>query len=126
MTTSKTTRILIIDDNPDDLVLLRSWLNHASKDYDIVEITNLEQAADTLTDFSPNCVLLDGFLLDGDCFDLLRNIHKITPTPPPVIVISAYDNKAFQEDAIALGAVKFYSKNDLDSSILHQAIQTTL
>ena len=121
-----THNILIIDDNPDDIFLFTTWLRNQSEDYIFKEVHNIADVPAALSSFSPDCILLDGFLLDGDCFDLLRDIRYLMSNPAPIIVISAYESKPFAEDAKVLGAHEFCNKNDLDAQSLHLTIQRIL
>lgn len=68
------TKILIVDDNPDDIDLCRRALANAPEDYQVECVASSEACTQKLRSATPDCVLLDYSLPDEDGFILLTRI----------------------------------------------------
>jgi two-component system nitrogen regulation response regulator GlnG len=81
-------RILLVED--DDAV--RNVLIHVLKSFkhDVLSVTNQADAAEALSGFKPEVILLD-LLLDGDvATPFIKTARDLMPeTPPRIIVVSA-------------------------------------
>ena len=105
-------RILIVDDEPDILLMLRMGLE--DEGHDVVMAADGEMAMAKIGEQRPDLVVLDLMmpLLDGyGVLDRLRSVED----PPPVIVLSAKNERADVDRAMGLGATEFVAKPfDLD------------
>jgi CheY-like chemotaxis protein len=93
MNTTKTVEkkrplILVVDDNPHNLLLLGTFLRDSG--YEVVEITQSAQALDYLGEHSPDLILLDIMMPEMDGYTVCRKI-KATPAIRhiPVIFLTA-------------------------------------
>lgn len=80
--------ILIVDDNPHNLILLGTFLrdNH----YEVVEITQGSQVLNYLDNHSPDLILLDIMMPDMDGYTVCRKIKAAPATRHiPVIFLTA-------------------------------------
>ena len=117
-------RILLIEDNDVNRMLLCDYLNYFG--YDIQSLSEGSSFFSTLEKFQPELILLDLKLPDIDGYTLLEKMqNKSDYVNIPVIVVSAFAFKADQERAIDLGACRYFVKpvNLID---LVQAIEEEL
>ncbi|MDP9205587.1 MAG: response regulator [Gemmatimonadota bacterium] len=109
---SKPARILIIDDQAQNISLLRRILERAGYE-NIASTTNPAEALQLKSQFQPDLVLLDLHMgADMDGFqvleDLISNPHGADQLP--VVMITADDSAEVKRRALALGAKDFVGK----------------
>jgi threonine synthase len=84
-------RVLIVDDTPDALRLIRRILQ-SQGEYTIFEATNGEQAISLAQEELPDLIILDLMMPKIDGFSVLDELKSKTETAPiPVIVVTAKD-----------------------------------
>ena len=87
-------RILVVEDNPKNLKLVRDVLEHAG--YEIVEATTGEDGVRLAVDGPPDLVLMDLQLPDIDGAEALRRIRQVPAAGRvPVVAVTAF---AMDED----------------------------
>ncbi len=99
------TRVLIVDDEPDMLLLLR--LNLEREGFETGLAADGDEALRRLRTERFDVVLLDIMMPVLDGFGVLDAL-KGDPDSPPVVVLTA--NPAFEERVMALGARAFVEK----------------
>ncbi|GAX39907.1 response regulator receiver protein [Tolypothrix sp. NIES-4075] len=117
-------RILLIEDNDVNRILLDDYLNYWG--YDVQSLSEASTFFSTIEQFQPELILLDLKLPDIDGYTLLEKMHKLPDyVNIPVIVVSAFAFKADQQRALDLGACRYFVKpvNLID---LIQAIEEEL
>ncbi|MBW4571756.1 MAG: response regulator [Tolypothrix carrinoi HA7290-LM1] len=117
-------RILLIEDNDVNRILLDDYLNYCG--YDVRSLSEASTFFSTIKQFQPKLILLDLKLPDIDGYTLLEQMHnKPDYVNIPVIVVSALAFKADQQRALDLGACRYFVKpvNLID---LIQAIEEEL
>ncbi len=92
-------RILAVDDEPVLQRLVQEILEGAG--YTVALASNCAQAMERLRAFSPDAVLLDVMLSDGDGFTLFERIQKICDVP--VLFLSARDEDEARLRGLGLG-----------------------
>ncbi len=125
--------VLLIEDNPDDVRLVRDMLHRASfSDYASTTINffhadRLQSALMQLQKNSYDVILLDLSLPDSGSggLEALRKVRASRPTTP-VIVLDAYiaNNKVLE--AVQYGAQDYLAKNDLTANLLLKTIYYTI
>ena len=101
--------ILIIDDDEPILGLLSEFFEE--RGYETATAGTCMAGLRLADEYSPDLVILDLSLADGDGFDLLENLHDSQPDLPVVILTGmGYDDGLLQE-ALEIGAVGYLSKN---------------
>jgi threonine synthase len=84
-------RVLIVDDTPDALRLIRRILQ-SQGEYTIFEATNGEEAIHLAQEELPDLIILDLMMPKIDGFSVLDELKSKTETAPiPVIVVTAKD-----------------------------------
>jgi len=81
--------ILIVDDDPDTVTLLKQILRKAG--YDVISAADGDEALEKCVEVIPDLVLLDIMMPDMDGRETLQLIQEVTDVP--VIFVSAIDGK---------------------------------
>lgn len=101
--------ILIVDDNPVNLKLLRITLAVAG--YDVQTAVDAEQARSVLASFRPRLILMDVQLPGMDGLELTRRLKAEPATRDAVILaVSAYAMKGDEQRALAAGCDGYVTK----------------
>ena len=100
-------RVLIVDDNPDICILLRTNLRGCG--FDAIEAGNGEVALRRIQDDAPDVVLLDLMMPVLDGWGVLESLQEQRDVPP-IIVVSASDATANVERARRFGVAAYVTK----------------
>lgn len=101
--------ILIVDDNPVNLKLLRITLVVAG--YDVRTAIDAEQATSVLASFRPRLILMDIQLPGLDGLELTRRLKADPATSDAVIIaVTAYAMKGDEQRALAAGCDGYVTK----------------
>lgn len=115
-------RILIIEDNPGDLVLIEDYLTEQIEVPRIQIAKSFQEAHNFLSSDSHfDIVLLDLTLPDLSGMDLISRILGIS-RDIPVIVLTGFSDMEFSIQSISLGVSDYLLKNDLNASSLYKSI----
>ena len=118
------TRILVAEDNPADVYLLREAFSLEGQEVEMIVVTDGEQALEFVQrrgDFSnapvPELIVLDLNLPKSDGSDVLRCIRQTEAyNGVPVVVLTSSDSPRDRKTIEGLGASCFITKpSDLDS-----------
>jgi putative two-component system response regulator len=107
----QTSRILIIDDQIENIRLLERILRGAG--YDRLEsVTDSRKALNVFTEFNPDLVAMDLRMPNVDGFALLKQLRSRIPEGAfvPVLVLTADDSRKTKREALSLGAKDFLTK----------------
>ena len=114
-------RILLIEDNPDDALLLHRHLTDAGLHPDgLVVVDSMSVAQPLLSDERFDVILLDLGLPDSHGFDTLRQVLALAPATA-VVIITGSDDEAMALEAVKAGAQDYLYKNDLTSRSIMRA-----
>ncbi|MBI4791147.1 MAG: response regulator [Chloroflexi bacterium] len=104
------TRILVLDDNPVNLDVLRATLE--PNGYEVLTTTNLPEALQMVETAPPDLILSDLYMPDASGFEFLMKIkHNSQLKHIPFIVITSQSwNRADRPSGLALGADKFIQR----------------
>lgn len=93
-------RILIVDDNPDILEMVRETLTY--EDFEVLASSDCDNVPARVREFNPDLVILDYRLGAVTGGEICRNL-KSTPafSNLPVIIFTAYNNKS--QELLAYG-----------------------
>ncbi|HYD09691.1 MAG TPA: response regulator [Acidimicrobiales bacterium] len=106
-------RILIVDDEPDILLMLRMGLE--DEGHDVFMAADGEMALARIAEHSPDLVVLDLMMPVLDGYGVLERLQADGGSAMPVVVVSAKAESADIDRALGLGAREFVSKPfDLD------------
>ena len=99
-------RILLVDDEPRLIRLMRLNLEHAG--YQVSEAADGQQALDQLRDTLPDLILLDVMMPELDGFEALKLIREISSVP--VIMLTARGQEDDRVRGLELGADDYVTK----------------
>ncbi len=100
--------ILLIDDERTFRVLAEEALK--AEGFDVRTVGTLHRAREEMAAFSPDVILLDRRLPDGDGIELLPALHADGAAAPVVIVVTAYGNVQNAVEALRAGASDYLTK----------------
>ena len=116
-------RILVIDDEPDMLMLLRIMIED-NTDYEVETTNNPAEGLKLLKDKHYDLVISDLKMPGMDGIELFDELKEIKPDIP-VIIITAYGSLEIGDEALKKGVADFITKPFRKDSILF-AINRTL
>jgi PAS domain S-box-containing protein len=115
-------RILIVDDNDNNLFTLRTLINKHLH-VDILEASSGQQAIDTAVN-TPNIdlIILDIQMPEMDGFQAasMLKIRKRTRDIPIIFLTAAFKSEEFQEKGYAVGAADYLLKPIDDNQLIHK------
>jgi len=114
-------QILVIEDNPGDLLLIEDYLQEQIETPQIQIAKNFRDAANLLSDRSFDIILLDLTLPDKSGHELITDILRIS-ADTPVIVLTGFSDMEFSIRSISLGVSDYLLKSDLNASSLYKSI----
>jgi putative two-component system response regulator len=107
----QSSRILIVDDQPQNVLLLERTLQSAGYRY-LASVTDSRNVVKTFTEFHPDLVAMDLRMPHLDGFELLKQLRSLIPAGAfvPVLVLTADNSRKAKQEALALGAKDFLTK----------------
>ena len=119
----KPIKILLVEDNPGDALLLRETLKEATSAwFEVEHVERLAEARKRLDKGGIDIVLLDLSLPDGHGLDTVRQVHHDAPDVP-IVVLTALDDETLAVKAVGEGAQDYLVKNQIDSKSLERSIR---
>jgi PAS domain S-box-containing protein len=120
-------RILLIDDNPGDVLLLRETLaDEPSGGFRIVADTaTLERGVALMASLEIDLVLLDLTLPDSSGIETFTTAHRAAPHLP-IIVLTGQNDEELALHAVHLGAEEYLVKGAIDSRLLVRTLRYAL
>lgn len=116
------TQILIIEDNPGDVDLIREYLKEASIKDEIIHASTFFDGMDAIKSNDISIVLLDLSLPDSSGFKTLSNFLEKQPQVP-VIVLTGTNNEIVGNQSIKAGAQDYLVKGQFDGKQLGRSIR---
>jgi Flp pilus assembly CpaE family ATPase len=122
----RTTRVLVIEDNPADAVLVSHMLETLpGHQFEIVCAGNLKDGLQYLTDGRFDLALLDLRLPDSEGMDTFLAVHRQMPTVPIVVLTGIYD-EALAVRAVESGAQDYLVKGQVTGEDLVRSIRYSM
>src|SRR5687768_818589 len=111
MNTVKNSRILIIDDEHSNVVVLRAVLEQAGYRH-ISHVSDARRALEMIAHFDPDLILLDLQMERLNGIEVMEKIVAVTPENVflPVIVLTADAQERARKEALEAGASDFLTK----------------
>jgi putative two-component system response regulator len=105
-----TVRILIVDDEPSNVLLLETFL--ADSAHETRGVTDSRQVELAFAEFEPDIVLLDLHMPDPDGLEILRRLRSARDSLGflPVVMLTADTGRVARNSALLLGADDFLTK----------------
>jgi PAS domain S-box-containing protein len=122
----ETTRVLLIDDDPDDFLLTSDYLNDIpNRKFDITWSGSYNDALQKLKSRSHDIYIVDFLLGAKTGLDLLHASAELDFQEPFIILTGKGDQKV-DEEAMKLGAVDYLIKGELNAEVLERSIRYAL
>lgn len=112
--TEKTRRILLVEDNPSDVMLLMRQLDvHAPGEFEVQTAQSIRDGLESLSRTTFDVVLLDLFLPDASGLKGIVDIYSVHPQVPIIVLTGFYDQRTTIH-ALNMGASEYLCKIDID------------
>jgi signal transduction histidine kinase len=119
------TKVLIVDDSPEDVEYLTSLLQAQDNGYQVSDAHNSLQGLEELQNWQPDCVLLDFRLGHEDGIEVLQAFLSHQHAKP-VIMLTGQGSEVVAAAAIKAGASDYLVKLDINAVALHKAISKSV
>ncbi|MDI6781728.1 MAG: ATP-binding protein [bacterium] len=113
--------ILIIEDNPDDIIIAKRVLAKAKEEFLVETAMSGKEAVEKLANERFDCLLIDHGLPDTNALELLKHVRK-THHGIPAIVLTGLKDERLVNGALRLGAIDFLTKDNIHGNILPSRI----
>ena len=114
-------RVLLVEDNPGDALLVRELLDEAGVRVELEEVPNLTRALERLLADTWEAVLLDLSLPDAQGIETVRRVRRANPSVP-IVVLSGLGDDATALAAVQSGAQDYLVKGHVSGFQLARAI----
>ena len=116
-------RILIVEDNPGDLFLVKEFLKRTSlPDFEIVHAATLSEAIILLTANRFRLILLDLFLTDSEGLQTFESVYPLSAAAP-VIVLTGLIDENITAETLKKGAQDYLVKGHYDQNLLEKTVR---
>jgi signal transduction histidine kinase len=116
-------RVLLVEDDEDDAVLVRDLLAEASSvAYEVAWVRDWIGCLAALERPAHDACLLDYRLGGHDGLEVLRRAMDLG-YPAPIIVLTGHDEREIDEGALGAGAADFLTKADISATVLDRALR---
>lgn len=128
---SNLVRVLLIEDDPDDIVLVKECLNEINSSFEfdiniaVEHVECLSSGIDLCDEKNFDVILLDLTLPDATGTELVRLI-RAQNTEIPIITISSSENEYLAIETVQKGGQDYICKGDLTSQLLFQTITRSI
>lgn len=116
-------RVLLVEDNPTDALIVREELAATtSASFEIVHLEELSQAVSATVDQQFDIVLLDLSLPDSHGFETFARLHDAVPGTP-IVVLSGGVDEELAVRAVHAGAQDYLVKGRMGEEVLPRSIR---
>src|SRR3990167_7132807 len=118
--------IFIVEDNPDEVFLIRQILSRAPETrFEVTVAATLEEALPQLRAHQPDLLILDLNLPDSGGIETFQRVFSVYPTLP-IIIATALPDKGVALEAIYAGAQDFLVKGQYQENTLLRSMDYAL
>jgi CheY-like chemotaxis protein len=104
-------KLLLIDDDPLDRMLMKLALEKLSEDYDVIELDSAKTAIDMMKSERPVATLLDMRMPDIDGISLLKSVRETSElSAHPIFMVSGSAEPSDFALAFESGANQYFTK----------------
>jgi signal transduction histidine kinase len=114
-------RLLVVEDEPDFVRLVRIMLSASGPAWQVESVGALQPALDRLTRPGIDAALLDLQLPDAVELEAVERVHEAAPHLP-IVVMTAHDRE-LGEEALRRGAEDYLLKDELNPALLTRSLQ---
>jgi diguanylate cyclase (GGDEF)-like protein len=122
-TTGNQPRLVLIEDNPGDAVLVREMLRSSwPGDFALEHFDRISAARDRLLKASATCILLDLSLPDAQGLEAVDRVQGFAPDVP-IVVLSGLDDEEVALRAVQGGAQDYLIKGRVDDHLVSRSVR---
>ena len=123
---NRPTKVLIVDDDEDDILLIRDLLADIERvSFDVDWVTTYEAALETMEAGSHDVYLVDYRLGERDGLELIREAQK-QHRRVPVILLTGQGDYEIDVEAMKAGASDYLPKDQVNTSMLERCIRYSI
>lgn len=123
MSRTPVTRLLLVEDNPGDVRLIREMLDEAgSRHTELTHVPCMRDAERHLARHTIDIILLDLGLPDAQGLEAVRRAHAAAPRVP-LVMLTVLDDEALAAQALHEGAQDYLLKGQIDARGLQRALR---
>lgn len=115
-------RILLVEDNPDEEVIIRRLLSRSSTIVDLTTVVQIRDCLRLIDDKLVDMILLDLSLPDSKGLEGLHQLRAHAPEIPIIILTGSSDIET-AEQAVRSGAQDYLVKGQLEGNLLLHAVR---
>ncbi len=118
----KTFKVLVVEDNPGDFMIVEDLLTEQFVEPIIIQTTTFKKTSEILLSNKVqfDCILLDLTLPDCSGEELISQMLPIAHSP--VIILTGYTDTQFSIRALSAGISDYLIKDELNAALLHKSI----
>ena len=118
--------ILLIEDTPEDAVLMAALLQKPrGATFRLETVESLAHGLERLSRGGIDAIILDLNLPDSRGLETFERVQELDPTIP-ILILTALQDEAIADQAIRMGAQDYLVKGHVDSSLLVRAIRYSI
>jgi len=122
----RSTQILLVEDNPDDVFAVQRWLEKSDRNYELRVAATLGEAQETFKQQRPDLILLDLTFEESTGLDSLYQVLSFADELP-IVILTGYGDHRMALEAVRIGVEDYVIKNDITrSEHLTQAIDLAI
>tara|TARA_Y100000031_G_scaffold99201_1_gene108680 strand:+ start:24635 stop:25768 length:1134 start_codon:yes stop_codon:yes gene_type:complete len=110
-------RILIVEDNPEDVILYKRRLDRfqTSHEFSVDDVSTIAEAKEKASENTYDCFVVDYNLPDGAGMDFVQYINEVNPpeTPIALLMITGQGNEEIAVEAMKSGVHDYLTKNSI-------------
>lgn len=114
-------KILLIEDNPGDVRLVREMLKEVPGDFALHSAPRMAEGLEFLLGNQVDVVLLDLNLPDSGGLKTLTRLQMLSPDIP-VVIMTSIDDEVLAIQAVQLGAEDYLVKGQVDSRFMRRSL----
>ncbi len=114
--------LLLIEDDPDDIVTLQGLLKASSTATQLTVEYTLQDGLARLSTSTPDLLLLDLSLPDSHGLKTFQQVHQLFPGLP-TIVLTGHTDEELGVEAVKIGAQDFLTKDHLSGPLLVRSLR---
>jgi two-component system sensor histidine kinase/response regulator len=121
----KPVEILLVEDNPGDVVIMKELLRMTGMDYSFRHASMLKEALNVCQEVSPDIIFLDLGLPDSSGLETLKKLLACN-NRIPVVVMTGYDDMDTALGSLRQGAQDYLIKSRLTSDAISKGIKYSI
>lgn len=126
MSVKDSIRVLLVEDSPSDLVLVRElFADSPDTSFKLEHTTRLADALRLLKEEAFDIVLLDLGLPDSQGVETFVKLHEQRPDVP-IVVLTSSDDETTGEETIQGGAQDFLVKKQIQANLLRNSVRYSI